>query len=456
MEKAITPQFYSALVSAYPILTKNKGYALLMGHILFSTFTCESTNKPVVPAKFLAKIEGKAYTHSYLARAFLDAFSAECMHIEYSTWKWTNASARTIVSYSLDRNLTELYIAELRMAKKEKCVLLSTGEIVTPKVKQCVNERLIAEATDILKVSTNADACAIASYLNNLPQNSFTDLTKNIACSMCEAQKLSDESRQYNINLLNDIVNLVHKPVYAPSQKGNTVRLFPINSSLSQLTKSVRRAYLKGCTEIDICHAHFSINSTLWNMPIVQEYLATVGDIWQDLVCWVRGEHDFENVKSELKTTIYAIFYGANLATVRKIANNRLTAYGIKNGGTRLFKHCIVQCVVGAREAQLSAIERAGGANDCYNRFIAISDSVDSKSVLAQQAQAIELKIMRKVIELAESTTDFKVVCWLHDGVTVKFCNDEAKIKYTKKIINAIENHSAQIGFPVKVDAKDL
>lgn len=453
MEKPVSAEFYNLAISIYPALKKNSAYAKLFGHILFSTRLCEKTKKPLISANLLAKIDGKIYNKKYIAKHFLDSFSRDVMRVVYSKWIFTDSLCRTVKSFDLHKDLLDAYVTELRTPKKQKCVLLSTGEIISPAVRARVLKDVVTEAQEKLSKSTCADAVEVAEYMNSISQNCFTTLlNKNLDLAIETANSLEEVKRNYNINLLNDIVNLISKTVYAPSALGHTVRIFPVCSSIAQLSKSVRRKIFKDCYEVDIDHAHFSINSKLWGCTLVEDYLK-LGDIWKDLVKFVGGSaENFDDVKADLKKSVYAIFYGASTSAVKKATTENLEKYGIKNGGKKLLQHCVIATIISARDIQIAKIEKEGGARDIYGNFILLTDEVDAKSILAQVAQSVELKIMKSVVDLAKKSRFFEIVCWLHDGCTVK-CSDAGVVE---KICSTIEKTSIEIGIPVTASAKLL
>jgi len=90
----------------------------------------------------------------------------------------------------------------------------------------------------------------------------------------------------------------------------------------------------------------------------------------------------------------------------------------------------IVHAMWEAREAQLEKISNDGGAENCFGRWVAIPDKwherqkryfPNSRSVLAQLAQAWELRLLLPVLELARTTEQFTIMLWLHDGFYVDF-----------------------------------
>ena len=452
MEKPVSASFYNLAIAIYPAL-KNPTYAKLFGHILFSTRLCEISGKPLISAKLLAKIEGKNYTHTYNARKFLDEFSKNVMKVEYSSWVFTDSLCRTVKSFDLHKDLLDAYIMELRTPKKQKCVLLSTGEIISYAVKARILKDIVVDAQEKIVKSDCTEAVEVAEYMNSISQNSFTSLlTENLDYAIENANKLEAVTKQYNLNLLNDIVNLVSKTVYAPSENGHTCRIFPVCSSIAQLSKNVRRQIFRGCYEIDIDHAHFSINSKLWGATLVEDYLK-LGDIWKDLVNFIGGKDaSFDDIKADLKKSVYAIFYGASIASVKKATTENLAKYNIKNAGKKLLEHCVIATIVKARDKQIEKINYDGGARDIFGNFIMLTDEVDAKSILAQVAQSVELIIMKSVVDVAKKSDDFKIVCWLHDGCTIK--SNSSSIP--EKLCKIIEEKSLEIGVPVTASVKSL
>jgi hypothetical protein len=223
--------------------------------------------------------------------------------------------------------------------------------------------------------------------MNCLPANLFTSLLSNSALAEKVVDCLPQRSRDYNANVLACVGNLLSQPVYAASETGRTARLFPICSSINNLSKSVRRALCAGLTEIDIANTHFALNAVIWRCPAIRDYIATTSDLWVDLVTTVVGRVAdpflFEAVKGEIKTACYSLFYGAKVRCVARALSSNLAVYGFKKAGRAFFRHPIISAIVATREAAYLTVAKDGGATDCFGRFIAISPDTSPASVLS-------------------------------------------------------------------------
>ncbi len=219
----------------------------------------------------------------------------------------------------------------------------------------------------------------------------------------------------------------------------------------------MRHTLCSGLTEIDIQHTHFTLNSFLWDAPEILEYIESVPDLWLDLIAWVVGAEVCaiapELVKGAIKPAAYSIFYGAVASSVEWRLGIALKEMGISKL-RRFIDHPLISRILISREAAYLKVERAGGATDCFGRFIAVDAETNAASVLAQLAQALELYCMSAVVDVARATDDFRIILWLHDGVTVAF--SRRRESYCRRICDAISDKARAIGIPLRVSVKHL
>src|SRR5690606_20431687 len=105
-----------------------------------------------------------------------------------------------------------------------------------------------------------------------------------------------------------------------------------------------------------------------------------------------------------------------------------------------LLTHCFVKLLPKKRSVQIKKLQGMGQAITCFGDRILVRNHDDARSALAQQAQAIELKLIYPVYEVAMKTKDFRVMLHQHDGVSIKFTRREQA--WRKKIDQAVKSNA--------------
>lgn len=456
-DKPVSREFLDVLLREYPVLRGREDLTRLAGAILFPALIDEASLRPVVSTQLGALCEGVEATDSYRAAAFFEEFRASVFDFRLSGWNYFMGKARELISTDVSPALRSAVAAEIRLPRRGKDRLLTTGSMITRRVREELRWASMEAAASRL-ATANPVARQVAGYMNQLPPNSFTSLLQNLDVAEATADLLPAVTRDYNRNVLASVGNLLSQPIYGPSESGRTARIFPAGTSINTLSRSVRRAVCGGLTEIDIAHTHFALNAHIWGCQAISDYLASTSDLWGELVTAVAGKITdpilFEVIKGEVKVACYSIFYGAKVCGVSRTLTTNLSSFGVKRAGRSLLRHPLIATIVRCREAAYSSVSQAGGATDCFGTFIATDDDTGPASVLSQVAQALELFCMSAVIDLAEQTDDFAPVLWMHDGATVRFSRrPEAN---SRRICEAIQAKALTKGISLRVTVKNL
>ena len=280
--------------------------------------------------------------------------------------------------------------------------------------------------------------------MNSLPPTLFTKLIRSNAKATIEAiKKLStDSEHQWNIfsSVIDDPVQ-----IYQPSDK--TVRIFPVGERIVSLKSEIRRVFTKGMSEADLKSAQFSIAATLWDIPSVKEFLKNDGDMWEYL--YQLGTTN----KDALKKALYSLMFGMHYFGIMK----QLEAIDIRYRD--FIELPLIKDLVIARNKEMKRILKNGGAETCFGNFLKLEAEQDEKSILAQCCQAMELKLLFPVIEIAmtrRGMKGFAIALWQHDGFTLH-SHAAARSDYYKQLCSFLVDHQAyELGIITKLQWKDL
>jgi hypothetical protein len=127
-------------------------------------------------------------------------------------------------------------------------------------------------------------------------------------------------------------------------------------------------------------------------------------------------------VKRVIKDGLYAICYGMKEKHLPGQIALWLTNAGQDKGLARRFLSVpLVAALLPARTKALAKIAADGGAESPYGKWCAVDSTRDAASVMADIAQAWELKLIAPAFRLAKETDDFTIALYQFDGFSVHF-----------------------------------
>jgi hypothetical protein len=170
------------------------------------------------------------------------------------------------------------------------------------------------------------------------------------------------------------------------------------------------------CAQLAIC-------AKLWNLDSINEVLGSSEGFWGHALnrIGVPPEKQAE-VKPAIKTGLYSICFGMKASNLRGKIACALKSAGQDVRLAKLFLELpLIIELLSARDKALTAIEANGGAETPYGKWCAVSGSRKPREVMAEVAQAWEMKLLMPVFKMAKTTKDFQVTVYQFDGVTVQF-----------------------------------
>lgn len=428
--KTVSASFRALVAELHPGLGANRAYWQFFGYLLFGTFFDRDTKLLVIGQRLLAKMEEKPVNH-YRAVDFLEAFRRDVLSAE--TFEWTAWAAnkdsrgkcRQVKKLILHPRLKEAYEAELlKVHHSAGRVYFVDGTVFSRAKQAATRKEYLRGAVEALKRIDCDLAGRVLDYFNKLPPHRFTKLIKkNLAGALAVANSLDDRRvRDMELRILQGIADNP-QPFYAPSTKERTVRIFGVLECIVSLKRAVRLALTRGNSEADLVSSQLAICAKVWNIREIGDFLASGKSIWVHL-CEQLGYTAADKgwLKDALKEPLYAACYGMPKPKVQAMFTRNLNEKGIRKGGARVLGSPLMTALLGARARMVEQIQAAGGGLTCFGKWIELSQAVDAYSILAQQAQAVELRLLSPLIKLAsEHPDEFTVLLWQHDGVTVQF-----------------------------------
>jgi hypothetical protein len=501
--RIVKKQFRLLIAYLYPGLGDNKSYWNMMEHLIFGAWSDKTTGRLLLNRDILASIEGKwkdLKNNKYEGLSFLESFRRDVFNNDKESFDWqeainfkdgSNNRARTLTNFKLHPEIVKYFEEEME-EDTTKEVYFSSGIIANDLNKRKYRNESMMEALEHLHKAQCLEAEEILKYLNGLRVDRFSKLVNNYESAFQQAQIYIAKAEEYekkhppkkskkNLSFAQRLMTEHSKrkfisrtfsaifsqiqPFYQPSSEGNTVRLFSLTDSLLMLPRNVRKAMTEGWWEFDLRSSQLAICAKEWNVPLVMEFLKTGQSIWTVLFKHMgldhleKGSYEYDLVKDSLKVALYALFFGMEIPNIKKKLTEELKVYfneGI-TAGQLFFKNEIIQAMAEARQRRMDELILAEVAYTIYGKKIEVwhdpvSGESNINSVLAEQAQAIEMYLMFPIIELARSTEEFEVLIWLHDGVSIAFKNESKRACWTKKIQNAVAKRATELGIITELE----
>lgn len=468
----VTKEFLDLINRVYPGINIKQSYRDLMFILLFVLKCRNDKYEIVLSRKKIAIIEfgpeqGKIKNegHHYSCLPFLKAFQKDVMCVDTFTWTKHNYSKKQA------RTAVVVFTPEVEQALIEQSKLLEKGynkeELYNFKTQTKYNKKMAitdrkqeeAQVNMITDQFATLEQKPLLEYLNGLSVNSFSKLTDtvNLSLAYIEAASIQDETKRlYQSKLLHKIY-FSPKPLYQPSKRGNTVRIFPYNESMLMLKRNIRKVLCKGWVEFDLASSQLAIISKIWNVPYIHDYLISGKSIWKDLCNHLQITYSDEN-KKILKTALYSICFGKSK---KKLLLEIEYSFG-SSAKLLWMNHHIIQALFKARSRRVSFIMSRGYIITAQGKqvFVSGKDKYEKltkvRSMLAEEAQSIEFWLLEPVIDLAKTTKNFIITLWQSDGFSVKFTDKSKQDRWTKRIQDVVLARANQLNVPTHLELEIL
>ncbi|MEH1955945.1 hypothetical protein [Nostoc sp.] len=471
MRKTVSLEFRNLIKDTFPGLGKNESYWRFMRYILFGRRD-KVTGEPVIGQRAVAKAEGKLNilenSNAYCAAKFLEKFQNNVMSkdtFSWSGWSLKDNEAR-VASVRFPQKVIDAIESESYKLMLEDRVYFETGRKFSKELQKVDRELIKQEAY------TYFDFCApeaedLFEYMNNLPVHNFSKvINNNFDAALLAAYRIKEpEKRRVQAEVLNTIRDVL-QPFYIPSEKGNTVRIFPINYSIAMLQKNLRKIITKGWYEFDLASAQLAIAGKTWEIDEVQDFLRSGRKIWVELMNYYgidalnlkeNNEDEYEAIKKVLKDSLYSLMYGMTKGNLITFLNKGLIKFGIKDGGKKFLKYPLMATLFDARERRMAELSDCDSVETIFSKTLNIKGTGAAREkcirgIMAQQAQAVELYLLLPVLDLAKTTKDFVITLWQHDGFSVNFTDSSKTDRWINKINQVVADRADELGIITKLE----
>ena len=458
----VTRAYRDAILAEYPLMNSRKGYWAMFQYLQFGTFKDKNTSDLVLSAATCASFEEKPYDQHYAAHKFISAFSKDIAPICYNSI--SNAvthKANTASGASWSDKVVELTLNERRKTVTEDRVWLVSGNKYRPDHASAIRKACQTEALAEMEYKGCREAFDLLTYINNLNNNTFSKILKNID----DARELAIALDQDTENQLNIIMQIatVQQPFYHAVDK--TTRIYAMSSTFLGLKREVRAVITRDWIQCDLASAQLAILAKIWNLPAVEAYLKAGKKIWPDLCACACLAYNDDN-KAIMKSTLYGISFGSKGTSIEEDFDEAFGAGCGKKIWARLKKHEVIAEMLAAREVQRGIIRSQGYALDAFGSKVFFAEEQvpgkpykknNLKSILSCVAQSYELLLLYPVVQYArEHQDEVQIQCWLHDGFSIEVRHAGHREAVVNKLKKLVASKAAELGMCTELEISGL
>jgi hypothetical protein len=447
----VSKVFWEYVHAELPRLNARRGYRELFWYLLFGTWHDRDTHRLLLPSELLCSFEGRS-TQNSRAESFLRQFREEVIppdgDLVWSRWNPRRGKCRQLIKLDFGR-LNWLVEAECKKQWHQLGRVYLDGRTFSSVTKRQARREELGEVQALPACCLEAEC--IKTYLNSLSPHLFTRcVTRNCAAAEQVALRLKDPVRSEQLRILRCIESQP-QPFYFPSDEGNTVRLFTANA-IPNLQRDVRKALTAEWLDVDLRCSQLAICAALWHVEPINSFLRSGQNFWTHVLHSISvPQSKWEIAKAEIKPALYSICYGMELNHVKGTTALRLKKAGLDTHiATDFVNHPLMKALFEAREEALRSIAKARGARTCFDKWCAVSEKRHPRQIMAEVAQALELKLILPAFRLAAETRAFTIVLFQHDGFSLHFLRRDKT--WLARIASVIQDEIAQHGVETRLE----
>jgi hypothetical protein len=458
--KKVSKEFYKILSAEKPTLMKVKPLLRLFELIALSSVIDKDTGNVMLSRGILANLERKDFelmNNRYSAVEFLNEFKS--MFPDFS-WKDADHAAgkcRQVALTGFSDKLTDAVAKEAAGLFKGPQVFLVNGAGAHGRNSATITaeyEEYMGKRSFVL----NSAQSKIIDYLKGLDVKIFSrkfnenmESARNLIETIGYDEGTSDNSKKIQYRTLKDI-EAYAKPHYKPSASGNTSRLGHANSCVLGLKREIRKELMKGWYECDLRSSQLSILAAHLESEVAIEFLKSGKSIWNELSQFVCNEEVCSGKnKKVFKEAMYSIAFGKKLHNLNKL----LRPYGLQ----QMLNHPIMIDLLKRRSEWFHLINAAGGATDCFGKWMKITPEREDRKVAASYIQAIEMALIAPAFDVARdhgNRLEFKITTFQHDGFSLSIADKRNEEKIRSLLTEAIKKEADRRGIITTLEMEIL
>ncbi len=482
--------FYHVLETSIPTFSTDPLTRLLCWYLLMrAPRDTRHSDRVVVSNRALGELLNQRTRYlsgNQVARTLWIKFEKDTgIVLDLSDWSYKNSQARTVRPNWSDPVLDAAEAEKQRGLGVPVRYLLDGGKPSETKNRRQRQVRVQAARQWARWLPLPPAVEEVMNYLNGQTSHRFTKLRPAIAAMMAEIeQEVQNHTNLYHhepltshqrIHLLCCLaaIHADPTPIYQPSSEGKTVRLYPVGFSLAGLKSEFRKRLTYEWVECDLKASQLAICVRLWEVAELESFLKKGENFWDYLIehlgllvieCNASPHLPIAEIKKQikkrLKTQTYALLYGRSPQRVVLELHSR-ACWKQNDIGPKFLGLSLIQALLAGRTRRVAQIQTEGGLTDCFDRVLSWKPTFQStpadpkkldksmRSLLTQEAQAMEMKIMMSAFELAaqyRGDSGFTITLFQHDGFCFVPHKRTDTERWCHKLREAIAQRGAELG----------
>lgn len=462
--RAVSKRFRERVLSTYPALAAEtatgRAYRAMAEYCIFNVHANRNGEGIILPFRTLAQLVGVSPSRKgFAAHRWIDDFSQEVFDLRPLPYSYVAGEARVIrpeiasdILAERDLELTEA------LAPDYERVYFVDGRRVSLRKRLEVGRDYVRYLKDLANCSRpEHPARELVEFLNSQPPDCLEKLLKAnwpaLRRAALEMPQGTLQERRRRDAALRVLLGVMDHRVMLYGTSVKTLRIHALGSNIHLLPRELRRLALRGSIHLDLRACQLAVVAKLWNIPALQEFLATGKSIWKELLACLGLD---DRSKPILKRTVYSALFGMGYKKLRQ-----QLADGIDdNGGVgrekmqAFFRDPRIDGLMKARRAVQQTIKGTGGVADAFGQWLTTSQ-YSIPSVLAQQVQSYEVKIMLSMLPILKAEKDIRVLSWLHDGLTIRILDPAEKQRKLRRLCDVVEDAASVLGFHTVLEVED-
>lgn len=492
------------LCRRFPVLERRPDFLRLAVHCLVAAPVEDGIVAIPLPYRLIAALAGKskqAKSRNFSAKDFLGEFDGAMANgavrgetFQIAVRGYREGRCRRLVALRVPHDLRQASLAFKQGQYHGRLVHVTPSgvKLLGPKQLPAWRKRRIASAkTHSTSPQTARD---LQRYLHKLPLQPFTKIASKeaITAAFGEAEHLyASEPAKLNYARLN-LASIARQPMPVYRTTSNSVRLFATGHSLASLPKPLRHLLSSRARwiELDLAQSQLAITSSLWKVePVLDALRDEDFSIWDDLMRGLGVAPDelrrddpqtYAEVKAALKPNVYGILFGASAHDLRRfgfafdfdphrtdaavLARRALLVDTLGRPldelGDAFVEHPLMAAMLEARHRRMEELRRDGHIVDAFGRRLALvsggPDEVRPPSLLAQEAQAMELKLLEPVtydaIEESEKLRpNYRITLWQHDGFSIVVKEKRLEGPVIERLQQLVQDAADSLDIPTRL-----
>lgn len=457
-------QFRDLCLHTYPGLNHPENgqfYWRLLEYLLNSDFE-DSEGRLIIPAVTVATLaKVKPNKRGFRAIDHLLMFSRDVFPLhDIREHRYKMQEART-VARALPKEIEAAWLAEDAALDDGDRVWFVDGRSAARASKYRHVVRCNEELREIAaEVNESHPAHELITYLNGHPQTVLSRLLRSNWEAMKQAYHALPDGDEGDSKGARQSKLACHRTLHQISDFGRvlyntadkTPRIYAMGSTINQLPRHIRKITLRGCVEFDVRACQLAIVARLWNLPRLAHFIGQRDkSIWEEFQERVGGGPEYKDL---FKRAVYAIVFGMQRRNLHRLLLNggeNMPGLEDREKVRRFLSHGIITELLRERARQLAHLRRNGEIVDAFG-LVTKKKGRTLRSLMAQQVQSYEMKLMLSVLPLIKSNKNAHIVSWLHDGITVWFTDKSEAAQLTARIVRTFNCECGKMGINTELE----